>query len=88
MSGAEKLMAVFVSTHETLRAERAFKEERIKVRATIKPRAISSNCQMAITFAPAERRRVAAVVERERLDLVGYYRTGANDRWEVAPVET
>ncbi len=68
------MIAVFLSTHETLRAERHFKEHRIKVKATVKPRAITSNCQMAITFAPEDRGRIDAVVAEEGLDLTGIYR--------------
>lgn len=75
------LIAVFVSTHETLRAERHFKEHRIKVKATVKPRSITSNCQMAITFAADDRGRIEAVVAEEGLDLTGMYRKDDSGDW-------
>jgi len=83
MPVAEKLLAVFISTHETLRAERMFKEARIKVRTTIKPRKISSNCQMAITFSPDNIKDIRKTVTANNLKLVGYYKKGADDEWTV-----
>jgi hypothetical protein len=79
-----RLIAVFRSTHETLRAERALKERGIKVRATVKPRHISSACQLAITFAPDDRKAVERIVADEKLDVIGIYRKGAAGAWVTA----
>ncbi len=77
----EKLLAVFISTHETLRAERMFKEAKIRVRATIKPRKISSNCQMAITFSPDKIKDIRKTVKVNGLKLVGSYKKDADGEW-------
>lgn len=77
-----QLIAVFISTHETLRAERAFKDAGIKVRSTVKPRKIGSNCQLAITFPLAKIDEVRTVVDSGDFDLVGFYRQGENGNWQ------
>jgi len=77
----EKLLAVFVSTHETLRAERIFKEAKIRVRTTIKPRKISSNCQMAITVSPKDIKDIRKAVKTNGLKLAGYYRQNKDGEW-------
>ena len=75
------LIAVFVSTHETLRAERAFKKAKIKVRATIKPRKISSSCQMAIAFPAEQKDDIERVVKKESLSLTGLYKQDSDGNW-------
>jgi len=76
-----ELIAVFISTHETLRAERAFREARIKVRATVKPRKIGSNCQMAITFPEGKLAEIKNIVKKDGFDLVGFYRKREEGDW-------
>lgn len=75
------MIAVFVSTHETLCAERAIKNRKVRVRSLLKPRHISSNCQLALEFADKELSQVAEVVKDEELGLVGYYQKGENGDW-------
>ena len=83
MNTSSILIAVFVSTHETLRAERAFKEKRIKVRATVKPRSISSNCQLAIEFAEGSKEAIATIIKEERLDFIGFFRRSEEGEWAL-----
>ncbi len=78
------MIAVFVSTHETLRAERAIKNRKIRIRSILKPRHISSNCQLALEFADNELSKVAEAVADENLELVGYYQKGENGDWVEA----
>lgn len=78
----EKSLAVFETTHETMRAEKAFKEARIKVRATIKPRKISSNCQMALEFQSKMLADIKMVVKKNSLKLTGYFKQAENSEWE------
>ncbi len=75
------LIAVFVSTHETLRAEQEFKEAGIKIRTTVKPRAISSDCQLALTFAEDDLPLLKQIVNDKTLDLTGFYRQVTNGEW-------
>ena len=83
MNTSSILIAVFVSTHETLRAERAFKEKRIKVRATVKPRSISSNCQLAIEFAEEDKEAAAAIIKEDQLDFIGFFRRSEEGEWAL-----
>lgn len=76
-----KLLVVFISTHETLRAERKFKEAKLKVRATIKPRKISSSCQMAITFLPDDIKEIRRTVKSDELKLIGYFKKDKAGDW-------
>ncbi len=82
MSG--KLIAVFVSTHETLRAEKAFKKARIKVRSTVKPRHISASCQLAITFPEEKLSDIKRVVKEMSLELTHFFRQDENGDWAEA----
>ncbi len=76
-----RLIAVFISTHETLRAERAFKVAGFKVRTTVKPRKIRSNCQLAITFPSQILKKILKVTQKESLDLTGLYRQDEDGQW-------
>ena len=81
------LIAVFVSTHETLRAEKEFKEAGVKIRTTIKPRLISSDCQLALTFAEDDLARISQIVHDEILDLKGFYKQALNGEWIGAEID-
>lgn len=75
------LIALFESTNETIRAEKIFKLNGIKVRAVIKPRKIASNCQMALSF-PIERLgAIKKAVGKESLKLVGFFRQINGGDW-------
>ncbi len=81
MSIKGELIAVFESTHETMRAERAFKERRIKVRAIMKPRVISSSCQMALSLPDEKHASAVAVISDEALRFVGFFRKSKDGQW-------
>ena len=75
------LIALFESTNETMRAEKAFKMEGLKIRAVIKPRKISSNCQMALSFPRDKLNLIKEIVLKESLKLNGFYRQEENGEW-------
>ena len=79
---SDKLIAVFVSTHETLRAELAFKEGGIKVRTITKPRTIDSSCQLALTFKEGEFAKIVEITRKESLNGAGFFRQGKGGQWE------
>ncbi len=79
---SKKLIVVFVSTHETLKAERVFKEGGVKVRTTTKPRTIDSNCQLALTFKDDELAKVRKITQDESLSGAGFFRQGEDGLWE------
>jgi 7,8-dihydro-6-hydroxymethylpterin-pyrophosphokinase len=80
-----KVITVFQSTHATLKAEKEFKEAGIKVRTTVKPRKISSNCQLALVVSQEDVSRVREVVKEHDLDLIGFYQQTSHEEWE--PIE-
>lgn len=82
MSGG--LIAVFESTHETMKAEKALKEARIRFRTTIKPRAIGSDCQMALTFDEKDLAGVAKVIDEKSLKLTGFFVKAGDGSWRPA----
>ncbi|VAX23758.1 hypothetical protein MNBD_NITROSPINAE02-1796 [hydrothermal vent metagenome] len=78
---AKTLIVLFESTNETMRAEKAFKLAGIRVRAVIKPRKISSNCQMALSFPDESLGDVERAIVIESLKLAGYYRRREDGDW-------
>ncbi len=78
---AKTLIALFESTNETMRAEKTFKLAGIRVRAVIKPRKISSNCQMALSFPNEKLGDIKKAIGDEALKLVGYYRQTTGGDW-------
>jgi len=79
---SEKLIVVFISTHETMKAERAFKEGGVKVRTTTRPRMIDSNCQLALTFKENELAKVVAITQKRPLTGASFFRQGEGGVWE------
>ena len=61
---SKRLIVVFISTHETMKAERVFNEGGIRVRTTTRPRSIESNCQLALTFKENELSKIMEVTEK------------------------
>ncbi|HJM83328.1 MAG TPA: DUF3343 domain-containing protein [Nitrospinota bacterium] len=78
-----KIIVVFQSTHITLKAEKELKEANIKVRTTIKPRTIGSNCQLALVVPPEDVRKAAMLVSKKGLSPTGYYMQNAKEEWET-----
>ncbi len=79
---SKKFIVVFVSTHETMKAERAFKEGGVKVRTTTRPRTIDSNCQLALTFKDGELDKILEITEKRSLSGAGFFRQGEGGLWE------
>ncbi len=76
-----KIIAVFVSTHETLRAEKVFIEAGIKIRTRIKPRSIGANCRMALAFPDTFLEDIYRLVKKSGLEMTGVYREDCNGNW-------
>ncbi|VAX24513.1 hypothetical protein MNBD_NITROSPINAE04-740 [hydrothermal vent metagenome] len=79
---SKKFIVVFISTHETMKAERAFKEGGVKVRTTTRPRTIDSNCQLALTFKDDELDKIVAITKKQSLSGAGFFRQGEGGLWE------
>lgn len=72
----ESFLAVFESTTETLKAERALKEAGLKPRPVIKPRMLGGSCQMALKLPSGSLTAVKDVSAELRLKLVGVFVQG------------
>ncbi|MFQ5559651.1 MAG: DUF3343 domain-containing protein [Nitrospinota bacterium] len=79
----QTLIAVFISTHETLRAEKFFKKCDMPFKPVIKPRGISSRCQMGLRFSPENLEILLEIVSQNGLALTGVYEK-RGDAWEKA----
>ncbi|MBI5815460.1 MAG: DUF3343 domain-containing protein [Nitrospinae bacterium] len=77
----ERVIAVFVTTHETMLAEKTFKTGGVKFRTALKPRKLGGSCQMALTFAPEIFQRARDVVKESGLKLEGFYRQDGEGEW-------
>ena len=77
------IIAVFISTHETMRAEKALKQAGVKIRTRLKPATISSNCQLALCFASGDVEKVLDIAGRESLALTGLYQEETDGRWKA-----
>lgn len=81
-TGAE-IIVVFKTTHETLTAEKGLKEARVRVRTMVKPRSISSECALALSFRREDRGRVRRLCEEKGWIPVGYYSLAEGGSWEA-----
>jgi hypothetical protein len=68
------IIAVFLTTFETLRAEDFFQVEKVNFRPILKPRKIGSACRMALKFKESELPLAKRAVEAGKLELVAFYR--------------
>ncbi|MBI5177652.1 MAG: DUF3343 domain-containing protein [Nitrospinae bacterium] len=73
-------IAVFETTHETLRAEDFFRARDVKFRPVLKPRKIGSACRMALQFDCGEMEKALAAVGDGALSLMAFYRKD-EDEW-------
>lgn len=83
MVNGKSLIAVFNTTHETLKAEKLFKEAGIRIRTRIKPRSITSECGMALEFSASALGRIRKICLQNQLHLVGLYRELEKDLWQL-----
>lgn len=77
----ESFLAVFESTTETLKAERALKEAGLKPRSVIKPRKLGGSCQMALKLPTSSFAKVGDVSAELRLKLVGFFVQNDDGEW-------
>ena len=75
------LLAVFATTHLTLKAEKALKEAGVGHRTIMKPRKISSDCGLAIRFDMPDMERARSVFSESSCLPARIFRQSEKD-WE------
>jgi len=78
----EKNIVLFISTHETLRAEKILKSENIDFKTVIKPRSITSECGMGLEFEGHKTDTVLGICKRHGLKLAGIFTSREDGGWE------
>ena len=81
----ESFLAVFESTTETLKAERALREAGLKPRPVIKPRMLGGGCQMALKLPHGSLAKVGDVSAELRLKMVGVFVQDEDGGWVPLP---
>lgn len=66
-------IAVFNSNHDTLQAEKTFKQHQIPTRPIIKPRKISSSCTLALEFDWEHSQKIIEICTENKLSLIGIF---------------
>ncbi len=79
----EKNIVLFISTHETLRAENFFQEEGINFKPVIKPRSITSECGMGLEFYSRDKEKVLKICMENNLVLTGIYFKKEDGSWKM-----
>ncbi|OGW00527.1 MAG: hypothetical protein A2889_08630 [Nitrospinae bacterium RIFCSPLOWO2_01_FULL_39_10] len=78
----EKNIVLFISTHETLRAEKILKSEDIYFKTVIKPRSITSECGMGLEFNRNDKERILKICKENNLKLAGIFFKRKDGGWE------
>ena len=60
-------VAIFNSVHKVMKAEKLLKKESIPMLLIPAPRSLSSDCGLAIRYAPAERQRIETLLSAASL---------------------
>ena len=76
-------VAVFDTTHETLKAERFFRQKKIPFKPIVKPRGIESQCGMAERIERPDADRVISLSRENNLSLLGIYAVGSEGDWTL-----
>lgn len=76
-------IAVFDTTHETLKAEQHFRERGIRFKPVVKPRGIESQCGMAERVEKADADGVIALSRECGLNLLGIYTLSPDGAWNL-----
>jgi len=73
------LVAIFNSIHRVMKAEKVLKEHRQEFLLIPVPRSLASDCGLAICYAEADHRSIAAVLEQVELlpELLYRFRDGS-----------
>jgi hypothetical protein len=78
----EKNIALFISTHETLRAEKFLQDGGIDFKTVIKPRNITSECGMGLEFYNRDKEIVLKICKENKLMLAGIFFKREDGSWE------
>lgn len=76
-----EILIVFPTTHMTLSAEKSLEDENIRYRTVMKPRAISSDCGLAIRIDGESVEECRKRFVEDSLLPAGFFRK-TGDRWE------
>jgi|RifCSPlowO2_12_1023861.scaffolds.fasta_scaffold30457_3 hypothetical protein len=69
-----KGIAIFNTTHQTLKAEKLLKGLGIRIRPVPKPTWISSACGLALEFYLEDQEEIVSLCQKNSLGLQGIYR--------------
>ena len=78
----EKNIILFISTHETLRAEKILKSKDIDFKTVIKPRSITSECGFGLEFESRDKENVLKICRENNLRLSGIFFKRKDGGWE------
>lgn len=78
----EKYIVLFISTHETLRAEKILKSEDIDFKTVIKPRSITSECGFGLEFDSLYKEKIIIICKNNNLKIKGIFIARGKDIWE------
>ena len=81
-----ELVAIFHSVHRVMKAEKLLKQAGIEMLLIPAPRQLTSDCGLAIRFAPEQADGVLALLRREELLPAELYRREGKD-FRPMPVE-
>ncbi|WP_305044178.1 DUF3343 domain-containing protein [Geoalkalibacter sp.] len=73
------IVAIFHGIHRVMKAEKILKQAGADILLIPTPRELSSDCGLALRFAPSEQERVLAVLAAEGLSPVELYRRSGRD---------
>jgi hypothetical protein len=75
-------LAVFETTHETLRAEDFFRAQKISFRPVLKPRGLGASCRMALRFKGEDLHKAIKAVADGGLAISSFHRL-EGDAWVI-----
>ncbi|WP_305043170.1 DUF3343 domain-containing protein [Geoalkalibacter sp.] len=73
------IVAIFHGIHRVMKAEKVLKQAGADILLIPTPRELSSDCGLALRFAPPEQERVLAVLSAEGLSPVELYRRSGRE---------
>jgi len=78
-----RVIAVFKTTHATLSAEKALKEEGLDIRTMVKPAGIGQGCQMALTMPEPSVTLAESILREKRRNVPAFYTKGEDGAWNL-----
>ncbi|MEK6590096.1 MAG: DUF3343 domain-containing protein [Nitrospinota bacterium] len=79
---SERNIALFINTHESMRAEMFLRLYGIDFKTVIKPRSITSECGMGLEFNGSDEKKVTEICKDNHLKLEGIFLSKENGTWE------